>query len=261
VSVPPHQAAVDFTDRIVLLTGGAGDLGRAIVAELRERGARVAVNDIIPEDEAVQRIAFDDRVTYLRGDAAEPGVAAALLDGCERAFDGLPDTLCCHAGVVRSAPILEIEPTDVARVLHDNVVPGFALAQEQARRWIAQRQAGLILFTSSWVQDVPWPGIAAYSASKAAVRAIARSFARELAPHGIRANVIAPGIVGAGMAKRQWDTEPEYQQRAKRAIPLGALQSPESVANTVVLAMSPLAEYMTGATLLVDGGASLYPMD
>ena len=111
------------------------------------------------------------------------------------------------------------------------------------------------------VQDVPWPGIAAYSASKAALRSLARTFARELAEHHIRSNVIAPGIVAAGMAKRQWDAEPAYQARARRAIPMGALQSVDSVADTVLLAVSDLAAYMNGATLLADGGASLYPMD
>jgi NAD(P)-dependent dehydrogenase (short-subunit alcohol dehydrogenase family) len=63
------------------------------------------------------------------------------------------------------------------------------------------------------------------------------------------------------MAQRQWDTEPDYQARARRAVPLGSLQSPDSVADTVLFAVSDLAGYMTGTTLLADGGASLYPMD
>ena len=88
-----------------------------------------------------------------------------------------------------------------------------------------------------------------------------RGMARELAPHGIRVNAIAPGIVGAGMAKRQWDTEPGYRRRAEKAIPLGRLQPPESVADGFVFLCSDASNYMTGATLLVDGGCSLYPMD
>jgi NAD(P)-dependent dehydrogenase (short-subunit alcohol dehydrogenase family) len=85
--------------------------------------------------------------------------------------------------------------------------------------------------------------------------------ARELAPRGIRVNAIAPGIVGVGMAKRQWDSDPDYRRRAEKAIPLGNLQTAESVANAVVFLASDACEYMTGATLLVDGGCSLYPMD
>lgn len=89
---------------------------------------------------------------------------------------------------------------------------------------------------------------------------VARGFARELAPT-IRANIVAPGIVGVGMAKCQWDTEPQYRARAKKAIPLSAMQTPESVAHAFLFLCSPLAEYMTGSVLLIDGGASLYPMD
>jgi NAD(P)-dependent dehydrogenase (short-subunit alcohol dehydrogenase family) len=88
-----------------------------------------------------------------------------------------------------------------------------------------------------------------------------RGFARELAPRGIRANAIAPGIVAVGMAKRQWDTDPSYRARAGRAIPLGEMQRPESVAHAFLFLCSELASYMTGAVLLVDGGCSLYPMD
>jgi NAD(P)-dependent dehydrogenase (short-subunit alcohol dehydrogenase family) len=248
---------LDLGGRLVLVTGGAGALGRAIVGRLRAHGAQVAVNDIVP----AEGLGLGDGVAYVRGDAGEPGIAAALLDEVHGRFGRLPDTVCLHAGVVASGALLDLPIESVRRVLHDNLIPAFALAQETARRWVAAGQPGLLLFTSSWVQDVPWPGIAPYSASKAALRSLARSFARELAPHGIRANVIAPGIVAAGMAKHQWDTEPDYQRRARRAIPLGTQQETGSVADTVLYAVSDLAAYMTGATILVDGGASLYPMD
>lgn len=142
-----------------------------------------------------------------------------------------------------------------------NVLSAFALAQAASRRWVDAGTPGCLVFTSSWVQSVPWPGIAAYSSSKAALTAMARTFARELAPHGIRANVVAPGIVGAGMALKQWNEEPDYRARTGRAIPLGHLQTPQSVAEAIAFLVSDRASYMTGSTLLVDGGASLYPLD
>ena len=88
-----------------------------------------------------------------------------------------------------------------------------------------------------------------------------RGFACELASRGIRANAIAPGIVGVGMAKRQWDTDPQCRARAGRAIPLGYMQPPETVADAFLFLCSDMASYMTGSVLLVDGGCSLYPMD
>jgi NAD(P)-dependent dehydrogenase (short-subunit alcohol dehydrogenase family) len=111
------------------------------------------------------------------------------------------------------------------------------------------------------VQDVPWPEIAAYSASKAGLRMLARSMARELAPHGILVNVLAPGIVNAGLARRQLETEPQYARRAAKAIPLGELQTAEQVARAMAFLCSPDADYMTGSVLLADGGCSLFQFD
>src|SRR5207248_1928558 len=91
-----------------------------------------------------------------------------------------------------------------------NVNGSFLTAREAARRMKSKRSGdapGKIIFTSSWVQDVPWPEISAYTASKAAVRMLMRNMARELAEDHILVNSVAPGIVAVGMAKRQWDTE------------------------------------------------------
>ena len=93
------------------------------------------------------------------------------------------------------------------------------------------------------------------------LRTLMRGMARELAPLGIRVNAIAPGIVGVGMAKRQWDSDPDYRRRAEKAIPLGDLQRPSRWPMHFCFSGSDASEYMTGATLLVDGGCSLYPMD
>ncbi|MGA1712912.1 MAG: SDR family NAD(P)-dependent oxidoreductase, partial [bacterium] len=97
--------------------------------------------------------------------------------------------------------------------------------------------------------------------SKAGLVALCRGIAREYASNGIRTNLIAPGIVDVGMAAKQWREEPDYQARAKRAIPLGRLQHPAEVAKGIAFLLSDDASYMTGSTLLMDGGASLYPLD
>ena len=142
-----------------------------------------------------------------------------------------------------------------------NLKGAFLVAQAAAREMIAAGTTGKIIFTSSWVQDFPWPDITPYTVSKSGMKMLMRGMARELAAKGIRVNSVAPGIVGVGMAKRQWDTEPDYRRRAEKAIPLGVLQEPESVADAMIFLCSSASDYMTGATLLVDGGCSLYPMD
>jgi NAD(P)-dependent dehydrogenase (short-subunit alcohol dehydrogenase family) len=142
-----------------------------------------------------------------------------------------------------------------------NLRSALIVAQAASQRWIAAGQPGQLIFTTSWVQDVPWPEITPYTASKAAMKQLARGFARELAPKNIRANIVAPGIVAVGLAKHQWDTDPSYRARAGKAIPLGYMQPPETVAHAFLFLCSPMADYMTGSVMLVDGGCSLYPMD
>ncbi len=171
-----------------------------------------------------------------------------------------PDTVCCHAGMVEAYPITEYPLTGFDHLMDINLRAAFIVAQTAARHWQAHGLPGHLIFTTSWVQEVPWPEITPYNVSKAGLRMLMRGFARELAP-AIRANAIAPGIVGVGMAKRQWDTDPAYRSRAAKAIPLGYMQPPESVAHAFLFLCSGMASYMTGSVLLVDGGCSLYPMD
>lgn len=245
--------------RKVLVTGGAGALGEAIVPALRHAGASVAVLDILPSPDAPAMVS-EPTAHYLEGDASSEASARALVSAAADRLGGLTDVILL-AGRVRSRPIIEQTAEDVRSVLALNVETALLTAQASARWWLERGEAGNLVFVSSWVQDVPWPGVAPYAASKAALRSLGRSFARELATSGIRANVLAPGIVGTGMAQRQWDEEPDYRARARRAIPLGYLQPSSSVADAAVFLCSRMSSYMTGSTLLVDGGASLYPLD
>lgn len=270
-----NDQLLDLTGHTIVVTGGAGALGLPTVRLLYDHGADVAVLDsAAPEalrdaaEAAGEGIGSRSepasrsgpRVRHFRTDLTSDEETREAFDAVEDAF-GVPDIVCGHAGVARSGSLPDFPVADFDTVHDLNVRSGYVVASEAARRWIARDRPGHLIFTSSWVQDVPWPGVTAYAASKAAVRAMARGFARELAPYGIRANVVAPGIVDAGMAREQWDTEPDYRRRASRAIPLGRLQPPESVAHAFLFLCSPMASYMTGSTLLVDGGASLYPMD
>ena len=251
---------LDLSTKTVLITGGAGAIGRVVVQAMVEHGATVIVNDVMSPTEAAAVLPTHARVTYIQADATHATEVTALFDQAERAAH-TPNVVCCHAGMVEAHPVLDYPIDEYDKLMRLNVRSAFLVAQEAARRWKAAGTPGHLIFTSSWVQDVPWPEITPYTMSKSAMKAMMRGFARELAPFDIRANAIAPGIVGVGLAKRQWDSDAGYRARASKAIPLGHMQPPESVANGFVFLCSDLADYMTGSVLLMDGGCSLYPMD
>jgi NAD(P)-dependent dehydrogenase (short-subunit alcohol dehydrogenase family) len=253
--------SLDLHGQVILITGGCGDLGLPIVSAFLAHGASVIVNDILSPEDAASRLPDDPALAYVPGAVTDVSLAASLVQSATEQFGATPTTVCCHAGLVGAHPIDAFPLDEFDSIIATNLRGSFLLAQAAASRWKSEGTPGHIVFTSSWVANTPWPGIAPYSASKAALNSLTRSFARELAPAGIRANALAPGIVDAGMARHQWDTDPDYRQRAERAIPLGYLQDTSSVANAMLFLVSPLAAYMTGAVLTVDGGSSLYPMD
>ncbi len=250
--------------KVVLITGGLGAIGRVVVSRLLAHGAQVVVNDVVLEKsaEATMREASwpPERCRYVRADITQAAEARAAV-AKTREYFGRLNVVLCHAGMAHSCPLVDYSEAEWDKILAVNLKSAFLVAQAAARVMIEQGVKGKIVFTSSWVQDTPWPDITPYNVTKSGMKMLMRGMARELASKGIRVNSIAPGIVAVGMAKRQWDTEPDYRRRAEKAIPLGFMQPPESVADAFLFLCSDASDYMTGTTLLVDGGCSLYPMD
>ena len=245
--------------RGVVITGGAGDIGAAMGAELRRLGATVTLLDRKSPATAEPWLALAREhgdIAYAQVDTTD----RAAIDAALATVDPL-DVAIGNAGIVDAAPFLDVTEEQWRTHLDINLTGCFHLGQAAARLMVARDRPGRIIFTGSWVQEVPWPEIAAYSVSKAGLRMLARSMARELAPHGILVNVIAPGIVNAGLARRQMETEPQYARRIQHVIPLGRPQTAEEVAQATAFLCSDAAAYMTGATLLVDGGCSLFQFD
>jgi NAD(P)-dependent dehydrogenase (short-subunit alcohol dehydrogenase family) len=242
----------DLQDLGIAVTGAAGDIGFAMTKELTARGARVTMIDRVDCDQAAERIA-EVGCDYAQADVTDRRAVDAAL----AAIDPL-DVAIGNAGIVEPAPFLETTLEQWQAQLDVNLTGCFNVGQAAARLMVQRDRPGLVLFTGSWVGEIPWPEIAAYSVTKAGVRMLARSMARELSPHGIRVNVVAPGIVFAGMARRQYETDPSYARRASVVIPLGELGTAEQVAKATAFLCSPDAAYMTGSVLLVDGGASLF---
>lgn len=241
--------------RHALVTGGAGDIGGAIAAALSGNGFATSIIDIVDDPAGQARASSlrkDAPVTYTRADTTNPAAMAAAVAAMPRV-----DVAVLCAGTVQAQPFLDIDVSSWQRQLEVNLTGAFVAAQAAARRMVETGTPGLLVFISSWVATRPWPEITAYSAAKAGMDQLMRQAALELAPHGIRANAVAPGIVRAGLAKHQFETEPQYAARASRSIPMGAPQEPRQVADAVAYLASDAADYMTGAVLLIDGGCSL----
>ena len=257
---------IRLKDQVVAITGGLGDIGRATASRLLAEGARVALLDLESGRSHPWLDAHrSDALLFEVADVSNRAQVDAALSIVVQRFGRL-DVLIANAGMVANQPFLEVDAESWDRTLRINLTGAFHAAQAAGRIMVAQepRRNGLrgkILFTSSWVQEMPWPEGAAYATSKAGLRMLAKIIAQELAGRGITANVLAPGIVMAGLSARIHEVNPAFRTRVGAAIPLGEMQTAESVAGAFFFLCSEDSDYMTGATLLVDGGASLVRRD
>lgn len=243
----------------VAITGGAGDLGTVMASEFARQGASVTLIDMKSEEEAkpwTEEVSRQGEANYVRADVTD----SKSINEAVSTIDPL-DIAIGNAGITRSAPFFQVTEEDWQAQIEVNLTGCFYFGQAAARAMVERDRPGSILFMGSWIQEVPQPGNAAYSASKAGVRMLARSMALELGEHRIRVNVLAPGIVDAGMAKRQAEAEPGFAKRAASVIPLGERQTAGQVAKAATFLCSEAADAITGAVLLVDGGASLFKLE
>ena len=245
----------------VAVTGALGGIGIPTLKHLQSVGAQLVAIDLL-DSESAQKILTENGITvdsYHQVDITDSAAIENLLQALKSS--AVPDALVSLAGIVRVGAIHEQSGDSIREVFEVNVIGQTLIAQAFIKQWLATNSSGNIIFTSSWIDHVPWPSVTPYAASKAAIVAISRGIARELATKKIRSNIISPGIVNIGMAAKQWREEPDYRKRAQRAIPLGNLQEPLSVAHGIEFLLSEKSSYMTGSNLLIDGGASLYPLD
>ena len=227
--------------RHIVISGGCGAIGLGIVKKLTEHGAKVAVNDIVDTATAETRLRDAEidleNIVYVQADLTRAEDVETLVATARSRFGSI-HTALCHVGMVVPKPLLEYSDEEWTHTMQVNVKTAFLLGKASAQAMLEDEVAGHLIFTTSWVADVPWPEIGPYTASKAAMKQLMRSFARELAAKGIRANAVAPGIVSVGLAKYQWDTDPSYRVRAQKAIPLGKMQPLDSVANAFLFLCS-----------------------
>jgi len=248
----------------VIVTGGNGDIGSAMGARLFNDGFSVtlldlkAPSEVREEVKALIALSQDGHdLNYRQADVTD----RARVDEVFSEFENDLFVVMANAGIGKSEPFLDITETYWNQHLDINLTGVFHTLQSAARIFVKNKRPGQIIITGSWVGTVPWPEIAAYSATKAAVEMLAKSAARELSGYKIRVNVIAPGIVNAGLARHQLETEPQYAARVAKVVPLKELQTAEQVADIASFLCSKSGDYFTGSTILADGGASLFQFD
>lgn len=242
---------------LAIITGGVGDIGSAIAFELAMDGWDLLLLDVRDVAEGTSRAAevsaaTGAKVAYQLVDQCDPGQMNEVVSAHKQL-----SLMVITAATVKAQPFLEIELEHWKSQIDLNLTGSFVAAQAAARSMKSNGVKGHIIFISSWVASRPWPEITAYTASKAGVEQLMRQLALELAPDGIRANAIAPGIVKAGLAKHQLETEPAYAKRVASAIPLGELQEASDIGSAVRFMASDGAKTMTGSVLTVDSGCTL----
>ena len=247
-----------FVDAAVVVTGGANGLGRGVVERFVAEGAAVWIADL---DARVEEVAAETGAAAgVRCDVSEPGAVAAVVDAVV-AGHGRLDVMVANAGIAGGAPIADLDDELYRRILSVNLDGVFHACRAAARVMLPRRAGSIVTVSSVFGRDSP-AGSAAYGAAKAGVIALTQSLARELAPHGIRANSIAPGhmmtdLYARAVARRAARTgrSPEDVFAEELAqVPMGRFGIGADVAGVVAFLASDDARYVTGQTINVDGG-------
>jgi 3-oxoacyl-[acyl-carrier protein] reductase len=247
----------DFSGKSVLVTGGAQGIGRAIVEAFALRGARVMIADLrlaqartLAEDLTAQAC----QVEAVDIDLADAGAVVEQVRRLERDWGRL-DIVIHNAGYFPLTPFAEITPAILDRTLAVNLSALFWLTQ--AALPMFQRQGGgCVLVTSSVTGPrVAYPGLSHYAASKAGVNGFIRNAALELAAHGVRVNGVEPGMIATPAMGNLGDHQVSGDIASR--VPLGRLGTPQDIAGAMLFLASDLAAYITGQTIVVDGGSTL----
>lgn len=242
-----------MNNRTALITGASRGIGRAIAAELAQRGANVVINyarDAEGAQAAVQAIiAAGGRATALQADVTDFKAAEALIKGTIEAFGGL-DILVNNAGTTRDMLIMLMSEADWDVVLDTNLKSAFNCSKAAVKHMMRKRHGRIINITS--VSGLAGnAGQTNYSASKAGLVGFTKALAREVAARNITVNAVAPGFVPTTLTN---DLPADIKEATLKAIPLGRWGTPEEIAHAVAFFASDEAAYITGQTLSVDGG-------
>jgi glucose 1-dehydrogenase len=272
VVMPACETRPVLRGQTAIVTGASSGLGRAIAGALCAAGANVVVNYIGSDEEAREVVheathcgcEHRGRAVAVKADVSDEQQVAGMFG---RAIDefGTVDILINNAGLQQDAPFEQMTMAQWRKVIDVNLTGQFLCAREAVREFKRRGVrpevsccAGKIVCVSSVHEVIPWAGHVNYAASKGGVMLMMKSIAQEVAPWRIRVNSICPGAVRTPINRPAWET-PEAYAELLRLIPYKRIGEPEDVARLAVWLCCDEADYITGASLFVDGGMTLYP--
>ena len=251
----------DLSEKVAVITGSSRGIGRAIAEAYAARGARVVISS--RKQQACDEVAAAINATYGEGRAV--AIAASISDkaaletliGRTHEMFGRIDVLVCNAASnPYYGPMAGISDEQFRKIFDNNVLANHWLISMVAPHMIERRDGAIILISSIGGligSDV----IGAYHISKAADFQLARNLAVEFGPHNIRVNAVAPGVIRTDFARALWE-EPAAEAALRQSIPLGRIGEPQEIAGAAVFLGSKAGAYMTGQSIVIDGGTTIW---
>ncbi len=245
-----------LTGKIALVTGGGTGIGRAIALALAGQGAAVAViyrtSEAAAEEVAAQIVAGGGRAMALQGDVTQSAQVDRLVGQVLTAFGAL-DIVVNNAGLLRDGLVLRMSEADWDTVLDTNLKGAFLMTRAALKPMLKQKRGKIVNITSV-IGLMASPGQANYAAAKAGLIGFTRTVAKEVAGRHIQVNAIAPGFVETAMTEGM---PPERKADLLRQIPAGRFGDAEEIAALAAFLCGPASDYITGQTLVIDGGLTI----
>ncbi|WP_426041021.1 SDR family NAD(P)-dependent oxidoreductase [Brevundimonas sp. TWP2-3-4b1] len=243
--------------KTVLITGASGGIGRAAALGCARHGADVAINYLNDQNGAERAVAeieaMGRRAIAVKGDVSDPDQAPIFVQAAVKAF-GKVDVFVSNAGICPFHSFLDMPPEVLERTMRVNLHGAYYMSQAAAKQMVDQGRGGALIAVSSISALVGGGMQTHYTPTKAGVHSLMQSCAIALGPHGIRCNSVLPGTIETDI-NREDLADPAKREYMAGRIPLGRLGEPDDLAGPIVFLASDMARYVTGAALLVDGGA------
>jgi glucose 1-dehydrogenase len=253
----------DLKGKTVVITGAASGIGKACALRFGEEQANVVINYFDEKQKADANMIVSEiqdkggKGLILQGDVTKEEDIKKLIKTAVDELGSL-DVMINNAGIENEVPSHELTLEDWNKVISTNLTGQFLGCREAIDYYVDHNIQGAVINMSSVHEIIPWPHFVHYAASKGGIKLMTETLALEYAPKKIRVNSIAPGAINTPINAEKF-ADPEKKEGVEKLIPMGYIGEPEEIAATAVWLASSQASYVTGLTLIADGGMTLYP--